>query len=84
MSDKGITVKTTIIRSETLHVSREVMRGLRALSMRSIDPLLDSADAVGDALLRDKLNSMPEVQERQRAIEAFFKQLNKKDTTDAE
>jgi hypothetical protein len=77
---EGVTVRQRIIRSETCYVSPGVMRGLRALAMRSIDPLLDNPDALADHLLSEALNANPEVAERQAKIEAFFKDLNKKDT----
>jgi len=74
---KAITVRQSIIRNKTLFVGADVFRGLQALAMRSIDPLCDCADAVGDQMLRDALAAMPEAAERTAKIEAFFKELNK-------
>lgn len=70
------TVRTAIARPETLFVSSSVMSDLRALAMsQSDDPLLSQPDALGDAILRQALDTMPGVQERGKAIRAFFKQL---------
>lgn len=76
MSAEGVTVKTNVVRSHVLYVSREVMSDLRALAMsQSDDPLLSQPDAIGDALLRERLDQIPGIPERSKAIRAFFKQL---------
>jgi hypothetical protein len=73
----GVTVKTDIVRSQTLYVSSGVWRDLQALAMSNStdDPLLSHPDALGDMLLRKALDAMPEVAERSKAITTFFKQL---------
>jgi len=76
MTTPGVTVKTNVVRSHTLFVSRDVMADLRSLAMsQSDDPLLAQPDALGDALLRQALDTLPEIQERSKTIRAFFKQL---------
>lgn len=76
MNTDGITVRTNIVRSHTLYISRDVMSDLRALAMSQADePLLAQPDAIGDAILRQHLDAIPELRERDKAIREFFKQL---------
>lgn len=72
----GVTVRTNIVRSHTLFVSRDVYGDLKALAMcQSDDPLLAQVDALADAILRQHLDAIPGVQERNKAIREFFRQL---------
>lgn len=74
--NEGVTVRTNVVRSHVLYVSREVMSDLRALAMsKADDPLLSMPDALGDALLRQALDAIPAIAERSKAIRAFFRQL---------
>lgn len=76
MSTEGVTVKTNVVRNHVLYISSETMSMLRALvQSQADDPLLAQVDAIGDALLRERLEQIPALVERQKAIRAFYKQL---------
>lgn len=78
MSESGITVRTNIVRSQVLYIGNDTMSMLRALvQSQSDDPLLAQVDAIGDALLRERLEAIPALKERQKTIRDFYKQLPK-------
>lgn len=66
--------------TETIHISRGVLRGLETCSAmrgaQSADlPLTVGVDQIADAVLREFLASQPEVAEREAKVREFFKTL---------
>lgn len=69
--------------TETIHVSRAVLRGLEAISAQQAAqsgndrPLTTGIDATADTVLREWLEAQPGLKEREAKIREFFKSLAK-------